>query len=121
MIIIFFLSVVSFTDTPVLSPGKDVVPEPPHEAQETAAEIAGRAQSSGGDGAHGGQLQREGRDGQERTGGAQTRHGAGLVRAGGERRRGRGRGRCGHRGRRVLSGPSTIVGCSLFPLTSRQR
>lgn len=87
--------------------GENVVPEPAHEAQEAAAEGAGRAEASRGPG----ELRRERRERQGTRGGAEARTGRGLVRAGGERRRGRRRRRRGHRGRRLLPGSPTIVGC----------
>lgn len=86
-----------------------MVPEPSDEAQEAAEEGAGRAEDSRGAGEVRGQLQRERTERQER-GGAETRAGAGLVPAGRGKRR-----RCGYRGRRLLPGSSTIVGCGGVP------
>lgn len=86
-----------------------MVPEPADEAQKAAAEGAGRAEDARRRGAIRGQLERERTERQERAGRAEARTGAGLVPAGGQRR---GRGRCGHRGRHLLPGPSTIVGAA---------
>lgn len=72
--------------------GENVVPEPADEAQEAAAEGAGRAEAARrAAGPIRGQLERE-RTEREELGGAETRTGDRLVPAGGERRR------RGHRG-----------------------
>lgn len=92
--------------TSSLRAGENVVPEPADEAQEAAAKGAGRAEDARRRGAIRGELERERTEREERAGGAETRAGAGLLPAGGQRR---GRRRRGHRGRHLLPGSSTIV------------
>lgn len=90
--------------------GENLVPEPADEAQEAAEESAGRAEDARRAGAIRGQLERERTEREERRG-AEARTGTGLVHVGGKRRR------RGYRGRHLLPGSSTIVGCGGFSAT----